>query len=446
MKTIIGNPAANAWGKVRVGDALRLINGRAFKPSEWRERGLPIVRIQNLNRAEAPFNYYEGNLPEKYLLKNGDLLFAWSGTPGTSFGAQIWRGGKAWLNQHIFKVIFDDIDFNKKFLQLAINQNLNEYIGAAHGGAGLAHITKGKFEDSELVKPPLEEQNLIVAEIDTQFSRRDEAVANLKRVKANLKRYKAAVLKAAVEGKLTETWRNQHPDIEPAARLLDRILAECREKWAGKGKYKAPESLDKSNLPELPGNWCWSNLEEIKLFSLYGPRFSSEDYATTGTLVIRTSDISESGKVRRDTAPRLNLTAEEVSKYKLERGDLLFTRTGSLGTLAVFDDTVEAIPGAYLIHYRLGAPFEMAQYIFHFFESPVGQKQLIGGGAGVGRPNLNAPTIDTILIALPPLSEQKRIVGEVERRLSVIDELEAGVQANLTRADRLGFCPTFTDT
>ena len=126
MKTIIGNTATNAWGKVRVGDALRLINGRAFKPSEWKERGLPIVRIQNLNNAEAPFNYYEGDLPERFLLNNGDLLFAWSGTPGTSFGAHIWRGGKAWLNQHIFKVMFDDVDFNKKFLQLAINQNLND--------------------------------------------------------------------------------------------------------------------------------------------------------------------------------------------------------------------------------------------------------------------------------------------------------------------------------
>ena len=63
MNTITGKSATNDWDKVRIGDALRLINGRAFKPSEWRERGLPIVRIQNLNNAEAPFNYYEGNLP-----------------------------------------------------------------------------------------------------------------------------------------------------------------------------------------------------------------------------------------------------------------------------------------------------------------------------------------------------------------------------------------------
>src|SRR5713226_5217896 len=91
------------WPTVKIGDALHLINGRAFKPTEWTKSGTPIVRIQNLNNPEAPYNYYQGDLPAKISLDDGDLLFAWSGTPGTSFGAHIWRGGKAWLNQHIFK-------------------------------------------------------------------------------------------------------------------------------------------------------------------------------------------------------------------------------------------------------------------------------------------------------------------------------------------------------
>src|ERR1700693_4656197 len=79
------------WKLVRIGDALELINGRAFKSTEWVNAGLPIVRIQNLNEPSAPFNYYEDHLPERFLLEDGDLLFAWSGTPGTSFGAHIWR-------------------------------------------------------------------------------------------------------------------------------------------------------------------------------------------------------------------------------------------------------------------------------------------------------------------------------------------------------------------
>ena len=88
------------------------------------------------------------------------------------------------------------------------------------------------------VKPPRPQQDDIVAEIEKQFSRLDEAVANLKRVKANLKRYKASVLKAAVEGKLTEDWRKQHPDVEPASKLLERILAERRANGMSKGNTR----------------------------------------------------------------------------------------------------------------------------------------------------------------------------------------------------------------
>ena len=125
----------------------------------------------------------------------------------------------------------------------------------------------------ELPVAPLEQQQRIVAEIEKQFSRLDEAVANLKRVKANLKRYKAAVLKAAVEGKLTEEWRKAHPDVEPASKLLDRILAERRAKWEEaelakmeakgkapkndkwKAKYKEPAAPDFTSLQGLPGSW-----------------------------------------------------------------------------------------------------------------------------------------------------------------------------------------------
>ena len=193
------------WKRVRIGDTLRLVNGSAFKPTDWTKDGVPIVRIQNLNNPETAFNLTKRELPEIFKLRGGELLFAWSGTPGTSFGAHIWRGGDAWLNQHIFNVLFDDNEWDKKFLQFAINQNLAEYIRAAHGGAGLAHITKGRFEESELIQPTPDEQRRIVAEIEKQFTRLDEGVTALRRVKANLKRYRAAVLKAACEGRLVPT-------------------------------------------------------------------------------------------------------------------------------------------------------------------------------------------------------------------------------------------------
>ena len=143
---------------IRVGDACTLINGRAFKPDEWSTEGLPIVRIQNLNSEEAPFNYYSGKVKSQHLINSGDLLFSWSGTPGTSFGAFFWRRGKAALNQHIFKVI-PNCDYNLFFLQYALNERLNFIISRAHGGVGLQHITKKELDEVLLFQPDINEQN-----------------------------------------------------------------------------------------------------------------------------------------------------------------------------------------------------------------------------------------------------------------------------------------------
>ena len=98
------------WPMVAIGEVCNLINGRAFKPQDWKRAdsgGLPIVRIQNLNAPDSDFNYYTGEVKDRYIINQGQLLFSWSGSRGTSFGAHIWNGRKAILNQHIFKVEFD---------------------------------------------------------------------------------------------------------------------------------------------------------------------------------------------------------------------------------------------------------------------------------------------------------------------------------------------------
>jgi type I restriction enzyme, S subunit len=266
------------------------------------------------------------------------------------------------------------------------------------------------------------------------FTKLDAGVRSLEQTQALLKSYRRSVLKAAVEGELSREWREAHRgELEPASELLERILQESREKFSGK-EYKEPASPNTANLPELPDEWVWSNLGELKVFSLYSPRYSSDAYAEAGILVLRTSDINESGKVDYASAPKLPLTEAELRKYKVDVGDLLVTRTGSLGTLAEFNDRHEAIPGAYLIQYRIAAPVITSWYIFHLLKSPAGQRALLGGGAGVGRPNLNAPTIDAIPIPLPPLEEQHFIIEEIETRLSIVDKLEATVEANLKQA------------
>jgi len=363
--------------------------------------------------------------------------------------------GKSWVNNHAH-VLRAKLGLGNRFLLYQMNQaDFRPFVS----GTTRLKLPQAPMRRLRLVIAPEAEQKRMVAEIERQLTRLDAAVAALKRVQANLKRFRASVLKAACEGRLVATEaelsRADGRDYETGAQLLARILKERRAKWeadqrakmqaAGKppkddkwkSKYQESAAPDISTLPERPEGWVWTNLEQLKTFSLYGPRFSSDAYAPRGQFVLRTSDISEDGKVDLNGTPRLPLIPDEFAKYRVQQGDLLITRTGSLGTLAVFNDTVEAIPGAYLIQYRLAAPLVTSWYAFYTLKSPAGQKRLIAGGAGVGRPNLNAPTIDEIPLPLPPIVEQSRIVAEVERRLSIMEELKTIVNANLTRADRL---------
>ncbi len=167
---MFGDVTINPYGyeQITIGDACDLINGRAFKPSDWGEKGLPIVRIQNLNDTNAPFNYYDGQVSDQHLIDSGMLLFSWSGTPGTSFGAFMWNRGPGALNQHIFKVI-PKCDFDLDYLRYAMNGQLTTIIAKAHGGVGLQHITKAELEKVTLLHPDIHEQkqfSAFVSQID----------------------------------------------------------------------------------------------------------------------------------------------------------------------------------------------------------------------------------------------------------------------------------------
>ena len=162
------------WPTAPIGDLCQLINGRAFKPTEWESKGLPIVRIQNLNNANKPFNYYGGKYSEKHFIDTGEILLSWSGTPGTSFGCFRWQGGPGLLNQHIFKVLVDKEVIDGEFFIHAVNSRLEEMIAKAHGGVGLRHITKSKLVAIKIPIPELDEQRRIVARIKECMDRVDE--------------------------------------------------------------------------------------------------------------------------------------------------------------------------------------------------------------------------------------------------------------------------------
>ena len=139
----------------RMGDIATYVNGYAFKPEQWEDNGYPIIRIQNLNDANAPYNYYSGDLAEKYLIHNGDVLVSWA----THLEAYIWKGREAWLNQHIFKAVFDKMYVDKTYYVYACEEALRQAFRNAHGfKPTMEHIKKSDFDAAIVRLPDIETQ------------------------------------------------------------------------------------------------------------------------------------------------------------------------------------------------------------------------------------------------------------------------------------------------
>ena len=438
-------PRGWAWAKVdHICDA---VNGKAFKPSDWSRKGTPIIRIQNLRDRTAEYNHFDGEYDRRFEVTSGDLLFAWSGTPGTSFGAHIWKGPRAVLNQHIFNIRFDQEAIVPVFLQEALNQNVADYVRQAQGGVGLAHITKTKFMASYVPLPPLPEQHRIVAEIEKQFTRLDASVAALRRTQANLKRYRASVLRAACSGELVPTEaelaRAEGREYEPADVLLERILAERRSRWESqekrRGKYKEPAAPDTSDLPRLPEGWAWATVGQLSDRIEYGTSQKAGS-GESGIPVLRMGNI-QNGSIDFSDLKYLPSGHPESVKTSLRHGDLLFNRTNSpelVGKSAVYKDR---FPTACFASYLIRVAFvgdASPDYVCTYINSDHGRRYISTvRSQQVGQANVNGTKLAAMPLAFPPLAEQRRIVAEVERRLSVIQQAETAVEASLQRAERL---------
>jgi len=150
-----------SWDIVSLGDLATFVNGYPFKPSEWETHGLEIIRIQNLTKSSSECNYFNGTIPEKYKVTNGDILISWSAT----LDVFVWDGNDAWLNQHIFKVVFDKTDIDKQFFIYAIKNALDKMRQEVHG-ATMQHITKERFDNLQIPHPPLPIQKRIAEILD----------------------------------------------------------------------------------------------------------------------------------------------------------------------------------------------------------------------------------------------------------------------------------------
>lgn len=396
------------WSHAPIGSLCGLKNGRAFKPTEWSNQGLPIVRIQNLNNPNAKFNYFEGEFEDRYLLNGGELLFAWSGTPGTSFGAHVWRGGKAVLNQHIFRVDFDTANLDKRFFRYAINQKLDELIGVAHGGVGLRHVTKGTFENTEISLPPLAEQKRIADKLEAVLGRVDACRARLDRVPDLLKRFRQSVLAAATSGQLTEDWRGNESN------------------------YTQTEvELPYSHTIKGPAAWSLRTFGDV--CDLIGgsqpPKatFVSEESSSVVRLIQIRDYKSDKHKI---FIPR------KLARRFCTKSDVMIGRYGP----PIFQ-ILRGLEGAYnvaLMKAEPKTPQLDLDYLYYWLKQDVLLRYIeAGSDRTAGQDGIRKELVESYPIFLPPLAEQLEIVRRVEALFALADRIEARLATAQRLVERL---------
>jgi type I restriction enzyme S subunit len=313
------------------------------------------------------------------------------------------------------------------------------------------HVNQASISSTTLaetvpfVVPPSREQVRIVEEIEKQFTRLDAAVGALKRVQANLKRYRAAVLKAACEGRLVPTEaelaQREGRSYEPAAVLLERILAERRGHLGEKqSKHKPPRSLDFSGMPHLSEGWTWTSFDQLLVYLRNG--IPQKPDAESGQPILRISAVRPM-KVDLEDVRYLRGDVESYSEYIVEDGDLLFTRYNGNPTLTGVCGVVRS-PVVKIVHpdklIRAQVPKRFVDPLFleivlntgasrRFLES---RTRTTAGQSGISGSDLRS-----VPVPLAPYAEQLRIATEADRRLSNIDAMQTEVESDLKRADRL---------
>ena len=324
-----------------------------------------------------------------------------------------------------------------------------EELRANSTGTTFEAIRGDDLRSHPLPLPPLAEQRRIVAEIEKQFTRLDASVAALKRVQANLKRYRSSVLKAACEGKLVpieaELAHAEGRDYEHAGRLLERILSERRARWEAQEKrgrkYREPVALDISDLPEVPHGWVWATVDQLILRSPQNGIYKPKSQYGDGVPVLRIEDYQDFHVRDRKQLKRLKISADEASTYGLAGSQLVINRVNSpshLGkTLLVPDHLPPAVFESNMMKI-IPSDCVAPSFVAHYLRSTVGRARLTARAKwAVNQASINQSDVCMTPVPLPPLAEQHRIVAEIERHLSVINQTEAAVEANLTRAGRL---------
>ena len=365
----------------KLGDIATYINGYAFKPADRGLKGLPIIRIQDLTGNSYDLGFYDGIYPQKIEINNGDILISWSG----SLGIFLWNGGKALLNQHIFKVVFDKKDIDKHYFLFAVKEKLNEMSLKTHG-ATMKHIIKSDFENITISLPDLNEQKRI--------SNMLLKIENLIKMRKN---------------------QIQHYD-----------------------------TLTKSLFVEMFGDtvinplgWEEHKLEEYIDFLTSGSRGWAKYFVNEENELFLTIKNVKNNKIVLDDIQYIKAPKnKEAERTKVKCGDLLISITADLGRTGVIDKDISS-RGAYINQHlslvRLDQNRINPQYISYYLETDAGKRQFCSKNQNGVKAGLNFDAIKSLNIIVPPIELQDDFV----KNIYFIDKHKSVVQKSLDETQLL---------
>jgi len=473
------------WAWVRFGDLIHELCtgpfGSLIHKEDYVSGGVPLVNPSHMNDGriehdpEVSVSALMALQLTAYQLSVGDVLLARRGEMGRY--ALVTEREAGWLcgTGSFFLKLFKDYD--RRFFGLTLEDpRLRRHLLGESVGTTMTNLNQRILLDAVVAVAPLAEQARIVARVDelmrlcdaleaqdrleaeqharlrgtllgtlTDSSTPEELTANWQRVADHfdllLDRPEAVdaleqtILQLAVRGLLVA----QDSSDEPTSVLLEKVQVEKQALIAaGRTRREAPSTQIDSDEPpyELPTGWRWVRLRDIWLSSFYGPRFSSEEYVQVGGVpTIRTTDMTDGEIILKDP-PRVQVPADKLDDYRIEPGDLLVTRSGSIGVMALFHLNMVAVPSAYLIRIRFSKNVD-ANYCLWFFLGDLGQSQLGLGTTSVGVPNVSASKMAEFLFPLPPRSEQTRIVARIDELRRLCADLRQRLTNSQTTQSRL---------
>lgn len=427
--------------------------GSNLKASEYVVRGVPIIRLQNVKRNQfvaKNIRYVSAAKAEelrRHNFKAGDVVVSKLGNPLGEACVVPASMQSGIIVADVVRVRIAEKYFDSGAIVQAINSEFVVHqLQQLTKGTTRPRVNLGHIRSVNIAVPPLAEQQRIVAESEKQFTRLDAAVNALSRVRANLSRYRSSVLKAACEGRLVPTEaelaRAEGRDYEPAELLVQR-MREVRAK-TNNGK-RARQDLDSlietASAGALPEGWIWTSLGELADIQGGIQKQPNRRPFRNAYPFLRVANVLR-GRLQLAQVHQIELFGDEITKLRLEPGDLLVVEgNGSrseIGRMAIWDGQIsDCVHQNHIIRARLLAG-TLPAYASAYWNAPNGSKCVFDVASSTsGLYTLSVGKISRIPVPLPPLAEQCRIVAEIERRLSVIDEIDALAKANLKRAERL---------